>query len=106
MISEGDDSSHNSVEENGGPKNFFLKVGNSEINIMIDTGSVVSLITKRIAQQIELHDISAWWSRQPNSRKLKSFNNSPIKKLGTMFCDVQSDGWNGVTSVWYINAVV
>ena len=62
---------------------------------MVVTGSVVSPITKRIAQEIELHESFAWWNRQPNSMKLKSFNNSPIEHLGTMFCDVQSDGWNG-----------
>ena len=62
---------------------------------MVNTGSVVSPITKRIAQENELHDSSAWWIRQPNSMKLKSFNISPIKNLVTMYCDVQSNGWNG-----------
>ena len=61
---------------------------------MVDTGSVVSLITKRIAQEIESHDSSAWWRRQPNSLKLKSFNISPIKNLGTLYCEVQKNGWN------------
>ena len=62
---------------------------------MVVTGSMASLITKRIAQEIESHNSSAWWSRQPNSMKLKSFNNSPIKNLGTVYCEVKSNGWNG-----------
>ena len=52
--------------------------------MIVDTGSVVSLITKSIAQKIESHDSSAWWNRQPISMKLKSLNNSPIKHLGTL----------------------
>ena len=27
--------------------------------------------------------------------KLKIFNNSPIKNLGTLYCDVESNGWKG-----------
>ena len=71
MILEGDASSHNSVDKNGDPNYFFFKFGNSEFNIMVDTVSVVSLITKRIAQEIELNDSSAGWSLQPNSMKLQ-----------------------------------
>ena len=61
---------------------------------MVDTGSVVSLITKRIAQEIESHDSSAWWGRHPISMKLKSFNISAIKNLGTLYSGVQKSGWN------------
>ena len=95
MISEGDDSPKNFVDEKDDPKYLFVKFGNSEFNIVVDTGSVGSLTNKRIAQEIELHHSSAWWSLQLNSMKLKSFNNSPIKNLGTLSCDVQSNSWNG-----------
>ena len=27
--------------------------------------------------------------------RLKSFNNPPFQNLGTLYCDVQSSGWNG-----------
>ena len=91
MTSEGDESSNSSVDEKGDPKYLFVKFGNSEFNIMVDTGSVVSLITKRIAQENETHYSSAWWGRQPNSIKLESFNNSPIKNLGNLYCEVQSN---------------
>ena len=45
---------------------------------MVDTVSVVSIVTEQIAQEIESHDSSARWIRQPYSMRLKSFNNSPI----------------------------
>ena len=63
--SEGDESSNSSVDENGDPKYLFVKFGNSEFNIIVDTGSVVSLITKPIAQENKTHYNSAWRSRQP-----------------------------------------
>ena len=89
MISEGDDSPKNFVDENNDPKYLFLKFGNSEFNIVVDTGSVVSLTTKRIAEEIELHHSSAWWSLQLNSMKFKRFKNSPVKNLGTMSGNVK-----------------
>ena len=46
MVSEGDDSTINSADENGDPKYLFVKFGISKYNIMVDTVSVVSLITK------------------------------------------------------------
>ena len=87
MTSEGDESPNISVVENGDPKYLIVKFGNSEFNILVDMGCVVSVITKRIAQKIESHDSSAWWCRQPNSMNLKSLNNSPIKNLGTLYSD-------------------
>ena len=95
MITDESVSPNKLVDENGDPKYLFVKLGNSELNIMLDTGSVASLVTKRIAQEIESHDSSVWWSRQPNSMRLKSFNNSPIQNLGTLYCYVHSNGWNG-----------
>ena len=71
MTSEGDNSPKNSVDENGYPKYRIVNFGNNKFNIMVETGSVVSLITKRIAQEIESDNTSAWWSCQPNSMKLK-----------------------------------
>ena len=94
MISEENDSPNKPVDANGDPIYIFVKLGNSEFNIMVDTGSVVSLVTNRIAEEIKSHDNSAWWSRHPNSIRLKSFNNSPFQNLGTLYCAVQWNGWN------------
>ena len=95
MVSEGNDSPNKLVDENWDPKYLFVTLGNSEINIMVDTGIVVIFVTKRVAQEVESHDNSAWWSCQPNSIRLTSFNNSPIQNLGNMYCDIESIGWNG-----------
>ena len=95
MITDECVSPNKLVDENGDPKYFFVKLDNSEFNIMVDAGSVVSLVTKQKAQETESHDSSAWWSRQPNSMRTKIFNNSAIQNLGTLYCDVQSNGWNG-----------
>ena len=43
MISEENDSPNKPVEANGDPIYFLVKLGNSEFNIMVDTGSVAVL---------------------------------------------------------------
>ena len=83
------------VDENGDTEYLFVKLGNSEFNIMVGASSLVSLVTKRIAQETKSHDSSAWWSHQPILMRLKSFNNSPIQNLGTLYCDIQSNGLIG-----------
>ena len=59
MISKGNDSPNKSVDEIGDPKHLFVKLGNSEFNIVVEAVSVICLVTERIAQEIESHHSSA-----------------------------------------------
>ena len=61
---------------------------------MVDSGSSNSLITERMAREIEDQDKNSWWSRKTYPTNLRSFTNTPIKNKGTMYCDVQCNGWN------------
>ena len=70
------------------PKYLFTNLGNRGYNIMVDTGSIVCLVTKRIAREIDEADSNAWWRPTTNRTHLKPFNNTPIKSLGTLHCDV------------------
>ena len=61
---------------------------------MVDSGSSNSLTTERMAREIEDRDKNSWGSRKTNPTNLRSFTNTPIKNNGTMYCDVQCNGWN------------
>ena len=76
------------------PTKLNEKLGNTKYWVMVDSGSSNSLITERMAREIEDRDKNSWWSRKTNPTKLRSFTNTPIKNRGTMYCDVQSNGWN------------
>ena len=76
------------------PTKLNVKLGNTTYWVMVDSGSSNSLITERMACEIEDRDKNSWWSRKTNPTNLRSFTNTPIKKKGTMYCDVQCSGSN------------
>ena len=62
---------------------------------MIDIGSVASLVTKRMARETKETHGNAWWNHTTNRTQLRSSNDSPIQNLGTLYCEIESNGWNG-----------
>ena len=61
---------------------------------MVDSGSSNSLVTERMAHEIEDRDKNSWWSRKTNPTNLRSFTNTPIRNVGTLYCDIECNGWN------------
>ena len=61
---------------------------------MVDSGSSNSLITERMAHEIDDRDKNSWWSRKTNPTNLRSFTNTPIRNVGTMYCNIECNGWN------------
>ena len=51
---------------------------------MIDSGSVVSLVTKTLANRIVRTTPSAKWITTKQDKDLKTFPNEPMKKLGKL----------------------
>ena len=66
------------------PLNAKVPFGEVQANAMIDPGSVVSLITKTLANRIFRTTPSAKWITTKERRKLKCFSNEPIKVLGNL----------------------
>ena len=61
---------------------------------MVDSGSSNSLVTEIMAHDIENRDKNSWWSRKTNPTNLRSFTNTPIENVGTLYCDKECNGWN------------
>ena len=62
---------------------------------MVDSGSVISLVTKKTAKEIEVTNGNAWLRHTTNRRELQINNNSCIQNLSTCYCEVESFGCNG-----------
>ena len=92
-----EDYSVNLVSQTEGsttPTKLNVTFGNNKYWVMVDSGNSNSLITERMAHEIEERDKNSWWSRETNPTNLRSFTNTPIKNKGTVYCDVQCNGWN------------
>ena len=76
------------------PTKLHIKFGNTKYWVMVDSGSSNSLVTERMAHEIEDRDKNSWWSRKTNPTNLRSFTNTPIRNVGTLYCDIECNGWN------------
>ena len=57
------------------------------------SGSSASIVTEEMAKDIEARESHTWWSRTINPVQLRSYTFTPIKKLGTHYCDIECNGW-------------
>ena len=92
-----EDYSVNPVSPTNGsatPTKLNVKFGNTKYWVMVESGSSHSLVTERMAREIEMRDKNSWWSRRTNPVNLRSFTNTPIKNRGTLYCDVECNEWN------------
>ena len=75
------------------PSKLHMQYGNSKFWVMVDSGSSTSIVTEPMAKDIEARDSNTWWSRTTNPVKSKSYTDTPIKNLGTLYCDIECNGW-------------
>ena len=52
------------------PTTLLIKFGNTKHWVMVDSGSSNSLVTERMAHEIEDRDKNSWWSRKTNPTNL------------------------------------
>ena len=79
--------------DNSTPTKLEIQFGNSKYWVMVDSGSSSSLVTERMAREIEQRDSNSWWSRTTNPTQLRSYTNDPIKNKGTLYSDIRCNGW-------------
>ena len=75
------------------PSKLHVQYGHSKFWVMVDSGSSTSLVTEQMAKDIEARDSNTWWSRTTNPVQLKSYTDTPIKNLRTLYCDIECNGW-------------
>ena len=81
------------INDNSTPSKLEIQFGNSKYWVTVDSGSSSSIVTERMAGEIEIRDSNSWWSRTTNPTQLRSYTNDPIKNKGTLYSDIQCNGW-------------
>ena len=72
------------------PRNTFLKIGNTQVGLLSDSGSVCSILNESLATEVIHNSLSRWLKTTPS---LMTFANQPIPVIGLMQTPVESKGW-------------
>ena len=73
--------------------NLPVIFGNTSTNVLVDSGSVCTIINESLANSIISHDPKSKWIREANPKQLKTFSNEPIHTVGILQTSIQSSNW-------------
>ena len=73
--------------------NLPVVFGNTATNVLVDSGSVCTLINESLADSIISQDLNSKWIREANPKQLKTFSNEPIQTLGILQTSIRSNNW-------------
>ena len=66
------------------PVNLDICVGNTGTKALVDSGSVCTIINKRLANTVESECDKSYWVQSPEIHDLKTFSNDIIKIIGVI----------------------
>ena len=75
------------------PNHTTLPIGNTQVVILVDSGSVCSILTESLAAEIVDNSHRAQWFMTAPPQKLKIFANEPINVMGMIQAPIASKGW-------------
>ena len=75
------------------PKNTTLQIGNTQVGLLIDSGSVCSILTESLAAEIVDNSPLARWLMTTSPQELKTFASEPINVMGMIQAPIASNGW-------------
>ena len=73
--------------------NLPVVFGNTATNVLVDSGSVCTIIKESLADSIISQDPNSKWIREVNPKQLKNFSNEPIQTLGILQTSIQCNNW-------------
>ena len=73
--------------------NLPVTLGNTPTKVLVDSGSVCTIINESLANSIISHDPKSKWIREANPKQLKTFSNEPIHTVGILQTSIQSSNW-------------
>ena len=73
--------------------NLHVVFGNTATNVLVDSGSVCTIMNESLADSILSQDPNSKWIREANPKQLKTFSNEPIQTLGILQTSIQSNNW-------------
>ena len=75
------------------PKNTTLQIRNTQVGLLIDSGSACSILNESLATEVVNNSILARWLSTAPAQELKTFANEPIPVIGMMQAPIESNGW-------------
>ena len=75
------------------PKKTTLQIGNTQVGLLIDSGSVCNILTESLAAEIVDNSPLARWLMTTLPQELKTFANEPINIMGMIQAPIASKGW-------------
>ncbi|XP_075239365.1 uncharacterized protein LOC142334921 [Convolutriloba macropyga] len=75
------------------PKNTTLKIGNTQVGLLIDSGSVCSILNESLATEVVNNSTLPRWLTTAPAQELKTFANEPIPVIGMIQVPMESKGW-------------
>ena len=75
------------------PKNTILQIGNSQVGLLIDSGSVCSILNESLATVAVDNSTLARWLTTAPAQELKTFANEPITVIGMLQAPIESNVW-------------
>ena len=75
------------------PKNTILQIGNTQVGLLIDSGSVCSILTESLATEVINNSTLSRWLTTATAQEIKTFANEPIPVIGMMQTPVESNVW-------------
>ena len=75
------------------PKNTILQIGNTQVGLFIDSGSVCSILNESLATEMVNSSTLARWLTTTPAQELKTFANEPIGIIEMMQAPIESNGW-------------
>ena len=73
--------------------NLPVVLGKTSKNVLVDSGSVCTIINESLPNSIFSQDSNSKWIREANPKQLKFFSNEPIHTLGFLQTSIQSNNW-------------
>ena len=85
------------------PKNTILQIGNTQVGLLIDSGSVCSILNESLAIEVINNSTFSQWLTTTPAHEIKTFANEPIPVNGMMQTSVESNGWGAKTlNLWLL----
>ena len=75
------------------PKNTILQIGNTQVALLIDSGSVCSILNESLAVKVINNSTLARWLATAPAQELKIFANAAIPVIGMMQTPEENNGW-------------
>ena len=73
--------------------NLPVTFGNAATNVLVDSGSVCTIINESLAASIDSQDSNSKWIPEANPKQFKNFSNEPIHTLGILQTSIKSNKW-------------